>query len=300
MADHLAGVFAPVVTPFGPDGAPDPKRLIDHCRWLLAQDCGLAIFGTNSEGTSLSVEERLHLLDQMIEAGLPPDRMIPGTGACALPDAVRLCAHVAKAGCGGALILPPFYYKNATDDGLYAFFAALIEAVGDPQLRLYLYHIPPVAGIGFSFDLVERLIKDFPTVVVGTKDSSMDDAHTMEMLRRFPGWGVFPGNETNLAEQVKAGAVGVISATCNVNPAAIVDLYRNATAPDAAERQARINTVRATLQRFPMIAAMKSVIARSHSDETWKRLRPPLTALTDREADTLQAELEDVGFRLTV
>jgi 4-hydroxy-tetrahydrodipicolinate synthase len=300
MADHMTGVLAPVVTPF--DGAlrPDPDRLVAHCRALLALDCGLAVFGTNSEGNSLSVAEKIDLLDAMIDAGLPPERMMPGTGACALPDAVTLCAHVARRGCGGGLVLPPFYYRTASDEGLFAFFSEVIQRVGDPRLRLYLYHIPPVAGIGFSLELYERLITAYPEVVVGTKDSSQDDAHTQLLIERFPGFAVFPGNEMNLAAFMRAGAAGTISATCNVNAAAIVDLYRNAAAPDADARQAAVNRVRATLARFPMIAAMKSVLAEAYGDPAWRTLRPPLEALGEADATALREALEAIGFRLDV
>jgi 4-hydroxy-tetrahydrodipicolinate synthase len=294
----MSGVLAPVVTPFDAALDPDADRLIAHSRALLAHDCGLAVFGTNSEGNSLSVGEKIDLIDRMIDAGLPPERMMPGTGACALPDAVALCAHVARTGCGGGLILPPFYYRAATDEGLFAFFSEVIQRVGDPRLRLYLYHIPPVAGIGVSLDLYERLINAYPGVVVGTKDSSQDDAHTQLLIERFPGFAVFPGNEMNLAAFVRAGAAGTISATCNVNAAAIVDLYRKAGAPDADARQAAVNSVRATLARFPMIAAMKSVLAEAYDDAGWRALRPPLSPLGTDEARALAADLERIGFRL--
>jgi len=297
VAEHMKGVLAPVVTPFV-DGRPDPARLIAHCRWLLSQDCGLAVFGTNSEGTSLSVGEKIDLIDALIDAGIAPGRMMPGAGACALPDAVAVCAHVARRGCGGALVLPPFYYGDATDEGLYAFFAELIDRVGDARLRLYLYHIPPVAGVGFSLDLVGRLIADFPRVVVGIKDSSRDDANTFAMLERFPGFGVFPGNETNLPAFLRAGAAGTISATCNVNAPAIVDLHANAGAPDAQERLAAVNDVRATFARWPMIAAMKAAIAQATGDPAWRALRPPLRELGERETAALLGALDGIGFSL--
>lgn len=294
----MKGVLAPVVTPFV-DGRPDADRLIAHCRWLIGHDCGLAVFGTNSEGNSLSVAEKVDLIDALVEAGIPPQRMMPGGGACALSDAIALCAHVARRGCGGALVLPPFYYKDATDDGLFAYFADLIEGVGDARLKLYLYHIPPIAVVGFSLDLIARLIEAFPDTVVGIKDSSRDNANTFAMLERFPGWGVFPGNETNLPAFMRAGAVGTISATCNVNAPAIVDLYNNADTPDVEQRLAAVNLVRDTFGRWPMIAAMKSAIADAHDDPAWRALRPPLQALSPEDAAALKAALDEINFSLT-
>src|SRR3712207_2565131 len=150
---RLRGVLAPVVTPFARDLRPDAERFIAHCRWLLSQNCGLAAFGTNSEANSLAVEERIALLEALLAAGLDPARMMPGTGCCALTDTVRLTAHAVTAGCAGVLMLPPFYYKDVSDDGLFRSFAEVIERVGDSRLRVYLYHIPPVAVVGITTKL---------------------------------------------------------------------------------------------------------------------------------------------------
>ena len=182
QSSRIRGVLAPVVTPFTRDLSPDPERFIAHCRWLLGQNCGLAVFGTNSEANSLSVDERMALLDALLAAGLEPGRMMPGTGCCALTDTVRLTAHAVKAGCAGVLMLPPFYYKDVTDDGLYRHFAEVIERVGDARLRIYLYHIPPVAVVGITPPLVERLMQRYPSAIAGMKDSSGDWNNTKTML----------------------------------------------------------------------------------------------------------------------
>lgn len=294
----MTGVLAPVVTPFDENLAPDADKLIEHCRWLLAADCGLAVFGTNSEGNSLSVEEKIDLLDRLIEAGLDPARMMPGTGACALPDAVRLTRHVAGRGCGGALLLPPFYYKNVSDEGLYRFVAEVIERGGDRRTRIYLYHIPPIAQVGYPLPVIERLVRDYPSAVVGMKDSSNDKAHARAICEALPGWGFFAGNETFLVEALGFGAVGTISATCNVNPQGIVGLYENRQAPDAAERQARCNEIRAAFSRYFTIPAMKTAIAAARDVPTWASVRPPLMPLTDAERAALMADLEAARFDL--
>src|SRR3546814_211220 len=152
--------------------------------------------------------------------------------------------HMTEIGCGGVLMLPPFYYKGVSDEGIYRSIAEVINRVGDDRLRVYLYHIPPVAQVGFSHDLIERLIRDFPRIVAGIKDSSGDWNNTKAMIERFPGWGVFSGNELVLVDTLKAGGVGCISATCNINAPAIVELYRRWQEPDAAERQAACNALR--------------------------------------------------------
>ena len=182
---RIRGVLAPVVTPFNKNLAPDPQRLLAHCRWLLAQGSGLAVFGTNSEANSLSLDERLTLLEFLLDAGIDPARMMPGTGSCALTEAITLTERATRAGCAGVLMLPPFYYKNVSDEGLFRFFSEIVERVGDARLRIYLYHIPPVTMIGFSPGLVERLLARYPGVIAGMKDSSGDWINTKNIRSIF-------------------------------------------------------------------------------------------------------------------
>ena len=173
---QFSGVIAPVLTPFGEDGGPDAERFVEHCQWLMAEGCtGLAPFGTTSEGNSLGLDERMELLEELVDTGeLDPAKLMPGTGTCSLADAIVLTKHAVEVGCGGVLMLPPFYYKAPSEDGLFRFFAETIEEVGDDRLKVYLYHIPPVAQVGFSLPLIGRLIKEFPNIVVGLKDSAGD------------------------------------------------------------------------------------------------------------------------------
>src|SRR5919199_6944307 len=243
---RIHGVLAPVVTPFTRDLSPDAERFIAHCEWLLSQNCGLAVFGTNSEANSLSVNERIALLDSLLAADLDPTRMMPGTGCCALTDTVRLTEHAVKAGCAGVLMLPPFYYKDVTEDGLYRNFAEVIERVGDSRLRIYLYHIPPVAVVGITPKLVERLLKAYPTAIAGMKDSSGDWANTKVFLDAFAksGFDVFVGSENFLLANMRNGGAGCISATANVNPALIDKLYREWREPDAQNQQSHLDAIR--------------------------------------------------------
>lgn len=299
-ADRIRGVLSPVVTPFRADLSPDPERFIRHCRWLLSQDVGLAAFGTNSEANSLSVDERIELLDRLVDAGLDPARMMPGTGCCALTDSVRLTAHAAKLGCGGVLMLPPFYYKGVSDDGLFRSFAEVIERVGHPGLRVYLYHIPPVAQVPISLGLIERLLGAYPHQVAGIKDSSGDWKNTAAMLEAFApaGFDVFPGSETYLLAAMRHGGAGCISATANVNPGPIARLCATWRAADADEQQKRLDAIRGIMQSYVMIPALKAVIAHHAGDPAWMTVRPPLTALPPDQASALIARLEGQGFAM--
>ena len=290
MSNRLSGVLSPVVTPFTHDLAPDADRLIAQCQWLLSQNVGLAVFGTNSEANSLSVGEKIELLDRLKEAGVDTGRMMPGTGCCALTDTVELTAHAAEIGCAGTLMLPPFYYKGVSDEGIYANFAEVIERVGNSDLRIYLNHIPPIAQVGFSVDLIERLITDYPNTIAGIKDSSGDWDNTHAMLeRKWDDFRIFVGSESFLLANMRNGGAGCISATANVNPAAIDHLYQHWQADDADTMQQSLNDIRDAVMAYPMIPALKATVAEFSGDDAWRTVRPPLVAL-DRDSSGQLAE----------
>jgi 4-hydroxy-tetrahydrodipicolinate synthase len=297
--DRMSGVLCPVITPFDSDLSPDPDRLIRQCRWLLSRNVGLAVFGTNSEANSLSLSEKMMLLERLVDAGIDTSRMMPGTGCCALTETVELTAHAVRLGCAGTLMLPPFYYKDVRDDGLYASFAEVIDRVGDAALRIYLYHIPPISQVGISLDLIERLVKTYPDTVVGIKDSSGDWRNSNAMLeRRWDDFRVFAGAETFLLQNMRGGGAGCISATANINPAAIDRLYREWQSPDAESLQAGLDEIRDAAMAFPMIPALKATVAHFSNDEQWRTVRPPLVALGDAQRTDLIGSLLQKGFAM--
>ena len=298
QAPRIRGVLSPVVTPFKRDLSPDPERFIAQCKWLLTQNCGLAVFGTNSEANSLSVNERIALLDALLAADVDPARMMPGTGCCALTDTVRLTEHAVKAGCAGGLMLPPFYYKDVSEDGLYRTFSEIIERVGDSRLRIYLYHIPPVAVVGIKPGLVERLMKQYPSAIAGMKDSSGDWNNSKMMLDAFAksGFDVFVGSESFLLANMKNGGAGCISATANVNPAAIDKLYREWSGANADAQQQALDVVRKTVGQYVMIPALKAVVAHYTNEPEWATVRPPLTELTAAQAKNVIDGLKKLDF----
>lgn len=294
------GVIAPVLTPFDEQGNPDTARFVAHARWLLEDGCtGLAPFGTTGEANSLGVEERIGLLDALIDGGIDPKLLMPGTGLCALSDTVTVTKHAVERGCGGVMTLPPFYYKAVSDDGLFAYFADFIERIGDDRLRVYLYHIPPVAHVGFSVELVGRLIKAYPETVVGLKDSSGDWDNTKALLDAYPGFTIFPGSEIFLLDGMRNGAAGCITATGNVNARMIRNVYDNWESDQADALQAEITAVRKTIQERPMIPMLKAIVAHYLNDPQWARVRPPFLPLGAGEAEAGIAELsEQFGFEL--
>ncbi len=294
---QVRGLWVPALTPFGTDLAPDPGRFIAHCQWLLANGAnGLAVFGTTSEANSMSKEERKTLLEAVIEAGVDPARLMPGTGCCALPDTVELTKHAVEHGCAGVLLLPPFYYKGVSDDGLFAAIAETIERVGDPRLRVYLYHIPPMAAVGFGLTLIERLLKAYPETIVGLKDSSGEWSNTSAILSDFPELATFPGSEAFLLPGLRAGSAGCISASANVNPIAIRRLCDTWEDDDADAQQEQLSAIRRVIQSQPVIPGLKTIIAKARNDATWTTVRPPLTPLKTDAASQLHVMLTERDF----
>ena len=284
----MQGVLAPVLTPFDRDLNPDAGRYARFCRSLLEQGCdALAPFGTTSEANSLSIDERERLLDALLEGGIPAAKLVPGTGCCAVPDTVRLSRKAARARCAGVLMLPPFYYKNLSEEGLYRSFAQVIDRVAEPQLRVYLYHIPQVSNVPIPLRVIERLLKAYPRVVVGIKDSSGDFENTRAVLRAFPGFEVFVGSEKFLLANLREAGAGCITATANVNAAAIARAFRERS----EERQREIDAVRSVFERFPLIAALKEEVARRTGEPGWRAVRPPLVELTPEQRNQLATAL---------
>ena len=289
------GVFAAALTPMDANLYPDHRAFAAHCRRLLAAGChGVAVFGTTGEANSLSVGERLAALEALIEEGLPGEALLPGTGSSALTDTVRLSRAALDAGAAGVLVLPPFYYKGVDDDGLFRFFAEVVERVGDDRLRLYLYHIPHLTGVGFGFAVIARLLEAYPGVVVGTKDSSGDAERIATLCRKFPGFSVLVGTETLLLDTLREGSAGCISATVNVTSRLarrVHDAHQAGESDEAEALQRRLTELRALIEAYPMIPALKRLTAELTGDEGWRNLRPPLSALDEADFEELLSRL---------
>ena len=299
QAEQLEGVFAPVITPFNPDLSVDYKKLINQCEWLISQEVGLAVFGTNSEANSLSVDEKIFLLDKLIEHGVDPNKLMPGTGCCALSDTIKLTEHAVKLGCSGVLMLPPFYYKAVNDDGLLDYFSNVIDSVNDDRLRVYLYHIPPIAMVGISLQLIEKLLKRYPQCVAGIKDSSGDWSNTQDMLdEKWDNFSIFAGSESFLLKTMQNGGAGCISATANINPKKIFDVYKHWKKSDSKDMQEELNSLRNIVQSYPLIPALKCIVSHFYEDKNWGILRPPLTGLNLSDSKKLISELNVINFNL--
>ena len=300
LTTEIHGVYCAAATPVTETGAVDHTVFAAHCKALLAEGChGIAMLGTTGEANSLGLAERQEMLERVIEAGIEPSRLLPGTSQTNVADTLALTRHAVQAGVKGVVLLPPFYYKGVSDDGLFSYFSEVIERVDRPGLQLYLYHFPAVSQVPLSVALVERLLKRYPGIVAGIKDSSGDWNSMKAYIDNFAasGFDVFPGTETHLLNALRAGGAGCISATANVNPAQISGVARDWRKPEVEAANDNMVAIRAAFQRYPLLPAMKKAIAAGLGDPSWAVLRPPLVALDDASYEKLAAELAGLGFR---
>ena len=291
------GVYAAVLTPFGDDLEPNTDAYLAHCRWLLANGCdGLAPLGTTGEANSLSVAQRLHLIEAGAAAGLPMERCIIGTGSSALADAVTVTRAALAAGSTGALLLPPFYYKNPSEDGLFAFFSEVIQRVGDARLRVYLYHFPQMSAVAVTPALILRLKAAYGDTIAGVKDSSGDWGYTAARLKELPGFGVYSGTEQFLLANLRAGGAGCISASTNLTAAMAQKVHRawRQGGADADALQESLTAARLVLQAFPFQGGLKELVARFTGDRRWLNVIPPNRPLSPAQRDELFARLSAV------
>ena len=280
MADRIHGVWCATLTPLDSAGAPAHASLAAHVKRLFAAGIdGIALFGTTGEGQSFSLSERRAGLDALLSTGVAPERVLPGTGCAALTDAIELTRHAVHAGCAGALILPPFFFKGVSDEGIYASYARLIDGVADARLRLYLYHIPQVTGVPIPHDVVARLAAVYPEVLAGIKDSEGVLDHTRRLLARFRELAIFVGFEPDLPAALAAGGAGTISGIANLYPRLMRRLHDDALKAGYHEDLARVEAFIAQLERYPLFAAFKTLLAELSSDRGWEALRPPLVPL---------------------
>jgi 4-hydroxy-tetrahydrodipicolinate synthase len=294
------GVNAAVLTPMHADLSIDLDRMASHCRWLLANGCdGLAILGTTSEANSLGIDERIAVMEGLVERGIPAAKLMPGTGTTAIPDTVMLTRRAAALGCKGALVLPPFFYKNPSDDGLFAYFSEVINRVGG-GIGIFLYHFPAQSAVPFGFDLVGRLLHAFPGAIRGVKDSSGDAANTFGYVEHFArhGFEVYAGDDSLLQSLLRLGGAGCITAAANVNStigARVVAHWQDAEGEAA---QKTLTATRKAVTAVPLIPGLKTLMARHAGDDAWRTIRPPHLKLTEAQSAQIFAAFDACGVTL--
>jgi 4-hydroxy-tetrahydrodipicolinate synthase len=293
MTRALRGVWCATLTPLGSDGRPDHARLVAHVRRMFAAGVdGIALFGTTGEGPSFSTAERRAGLEALLAAGIEPERVLAATGCAALPETVELTRHAMSCGCAGVLVLPPFYFKDMSVEGVYATYAQIVDDVADARLRLYLYHIPQVSGVPIAHAAIARLVDAYPALIAGVKDSECNLEHSLRLLAAFPKLSIFVGFEPHLPAALAAGGAGTICGVANLYPRLIRRLFDHAAGASHREDLACVERFIAILEGFPLFAAFKALQAELTGDPGWNRLRPPLVPL---EASARRAWLDAVA-----
>lgn len=297
----IKGLIAPILSPFNDDLSFNQDLYNALAAELLATGCsGLAPFGTTGEALSVSSVERMAALEGLVASGIDPRVIIPGTGLCNLPESIALSRHAVELGCAGVMTLPPFYFKGMGDDGYFDYFEKLIDGVDHPDLKIYLYHIPQVSGVGLSIDLVKRLRAAYPEIIVGIKDSSGNWENTARLLE-IDGLIVYPGAELPVIDAIRLGGPGCISATANLNGtdiARVIDLCHDGKWQDAEAAHEAVKAVRLLFQDYAPIPAQKALLAKRTGDARWNNLRPPFRAIDDATRDKLAADLAPYGMML--
>ncbi len=301
MKDALyGGVNAAVLTAMRADLSVDLDRMAAHCRWLLAQGCnGLGVLGTTGEANSLGVSERMAVLEGLVERGIPPARLLPGVATPALTDTVLLARHAADLGCPGVLVLPPFFYKNPSEDGLFAWFSEVVQRVGGGT-RVFLYHFPAQSAVPFTVALVGRLLHAYPGAIKGIKDSSGDFANTRAYVEHFArdGFEVYCGDDSHLHQLLQAGGAGSISAASNVTSAVNAQVYAGWDADAGAAAQEVLTALRQAVTSAALIPGLKALVARHTGDDAWLNIRPPHLRLNGDAAARLFETFDACGVRL--
>jgi len=296
----IKGLIAPILTPFDNDLKLNQTMYNDLAKSLIENGCsGLAPFGTTGEALSVGNSERMSALEGLIKSGIDPEILIPGTGLCNLPDTITITKHALNLGCHGVMTLPPFYFKGMSDNGLYEHFEKLIEGVNDNKLKIYLYHIPQVCGVGLSIELVKKLKSSYPDTIVGIKDSSGVWENTKALLN-IKDLIVYPGAELPVIEAIKLGAPGCISATANLNSkdiSEVINLCHSQKWDEAEALQKKVKSVRMLFQDYAPIPAQKALLAMQTNNPFWNNLRPPLQPISEAKAIELANVLKnDFGF----
>jgi 4-hydroxy-tetrahydrodipicolinate synthase len=290
--ETIGGVWCATLTPLDGRGDIDHMRLVAHVRRLLdAGIDGVAPFGTTGEGQSFGVVERKQGLDALLAAGVAPERVLAATGCAALPETVELTRHAVACGCAGALVLPPFFWKGVTDDGIYASYAGLIDRVADARLRLYLYHIPQVTAVPIPADVIARLVAAYPGIVAGLKDSAGVLDHSLAMQARFPDLAVFVGHEPHLPSMLAAGGAGTICGIANLFPQLMRRLFDSAGSPDGQAALAAIHQFLDVVLDYPLMPAFKALLAHLSGDDAWIAVRPSLAPLSTADGNAMLARL---------
>lgn len=299
MSQGVKGIYSAAATPIEANGSPSFELFISHCHQLLAEGChGIALLGTTGEANSFSADERMALLDAVWTSGISGDQLLPGTSCSNLAETMALTAHAISCQVKACVILPPFYYKGVSDEGLFRFYAQLVEGLADSRLKIILYHIPQMTQVAISHELITRLRTEFPDVFVGIKDSAGDIENMKKMVEKFPDFSVLAGADPLLLPLLQAGGAGCITATSNLRADSLRFIWEHINNSskqiEIDQRQEQIKNWRNLSNSYAQLSTIKAMISKVRGDARWCSLRPPLVALTPQEQEIIWAKMQQI------
>jgi 4-hydroxy-tetrahydrodipicolinate synthase len=297
----LRGVYAAALTPLKPDFSPDPAGVVPYLSFLAARGChGALLLGTTGEGPSFAPVEREIIWRAALEirSSFPDFRLLAGSGTPSLQETIELTRLAFELGYDGVVVLPPYYFRKASDEGLFAWFSELIRKAVPSDGYLLGYHFPGVAGIGFSMELLARLKEAFPTQFAGIKDSSHDPALASELGQKFgKDLAIFSGTDSYFSMALQNEAAGCITAPANLISTGlrqVWDTFQRGDDPSAPQSQ--LTAQRQVLEKYPPFPPLlKALAARLHNFPRWP-VRPPLMAVAEvieEQAAYQLAKIED-------
>ena len=297
-AAALRGIWPALLTPLAEDLGMDHVRFAAHSRSLLAAGCGgVTPFGTTGEGPSFSLAERRDAVDALVTNGVPARQILVSVSCAALPETLELTRHALSIGAHGCLMMPPFFLKGVSDQGVIDAYRYVIDRAADARLKLYLYHIPQVSGVGLTQAVIAALRRSYPQTIVGIKDSGCELQESLALAKAFmPGLTVYVGNEPDLPELGRRGSTGAVSGLANFMPRLVDRLVMQPDAPGTAQDLARVKRLLALLGGYSLTPALKGIMAVLTGERTWLRVRPPLVALTDEAFAALEREIRAFGI----
>ena len=292
-----AGVLTAVLTPLNKKLNADNAELINHINWLLKRgNDGIGLLGSTGEANSFSVDERLQILEGVLDGGIPSNKLLIGTGCCAITDTATLTRHAHLHGVGGILLLPPFYYKKINDLGLESYVDDLLNRVGENDVEIYLYHFPQLSGVSFSLKLVERLVSKYPKNIIGMKDSGGDWTHMETILKEIPNFRLYTGNEKFLLPLLESGGQGCISGNANFTSPEIAAVYNAWKKAGGEKEQVRVTQLRDVFDTYPAIGTLKYLYAKWSGNADWLNVRPPNVILTSEEGLIIEQKLQEINY----
>ena len=301
MNRPLNGVYTASLTPLTASFEPNIPALVRHAQWLLESGSdGVALLGSTGEANSLTLEQRLSIIEQTARE-LPPDRLMLGTGSCALQDSVRLTKASVDAGVFSVLVIPPFYYKPQSDESVLRFYSELISSVDEPRLRIIFYNFPKLSGYNFSVKILQELKQRFGDIAAGIKDSSGEWKNMLGIVQNIPDFMVYTGTETLLLDILNKGGAGCITATANlIAPECqrVYQAWKNNKQKVAEEAQMNLTNLRKTLENYPLVSELKSLFAAHTNAEEWKNMLPPFAPILDKQVEELTEQIKGLGLDL--